>query len=144
MFLLYVRLQKSTNNHTTMKQESLVSMIATTNRMMIMTTMDITIITITMYIVSRLSSRPQLFKAMNLTLTQDNYQALDSVRIMLSFHRLKELLSTLMISTQLKEDTTPIRIMTPTTIIQMIILAKLMLEKDKKKMFTAMTTDQTV
>ena len=127
-----------------MKQETLVSMIATTNRMMIMTTMDITIITITMYIVSRLSSRPQLFKAMNLTLTQDNYQALDSVRIMLSFHRLKELLSTLMISTQLKEDTTPIRIMTPTTIIQMIILAKLMLEKDKKKMFTAMTTDQTV
>ena len=111
---------------------------------MIMTTMDITIITITMYIVSRLSSRPQLFKAMNLTLTQDNCQALDSVRIMLSCHRLKELLSTLMISTQLKEDTTPIRIMTPTTIIQMIILAKLMLEKDKKKIFTAMTTDQTV
>ena len=119
-------------------------MIAMKNRMMIMTITDITIITITMYIVSRLSSRPQLFKAMNLTLTQDNYQALDSVRIMLSFHRLKELLSTLMISTQLKEDTMPIRIMTPTTIIQMIILAKLMLEKDKKKMFTAMTTDQTV
>ena len=127
-----------------MKQESLVSMIAMTNRMMIMTTMDITIITITMYIMSLLSSRPQLFKAMNPTLTQANYQALDLVRIMLSCLRLKEILSTLMISTQLKEDTTPIRIMTPTTIIQMIILAKLMLEKDKKKMFTAMTTDQTV
>ena len=144
MFPRYCRLQKSTNNHTTMKQESLVSMIAMTNRMMIMTTMDITIITITMYIMSRLSSRPQLFRAMNPTPTQTNYQALDLVRIMLSCLRLKEILSTLMISTQLKEDTTPIRIMTPTTIIQMIILVKLMLVKDMKTRLTAMTTDQTV
>jgi hypothetical protein len=49
-----------------------------------------------------------------------------------------------MISTQLKEHTTPIRIMTPTTITRMIILVKLMLDKDMKPMFTAMTTDQTV
>ena len=81
---------------------------------------------------------------MNLTSTQDSCQALDSVRIMLSCHRLREVLSTLMISTKLKEDTTPIRIMTPTTIIQMVILVKLMLEKDMKPRFTAMTTDQTV
>ena len=138
MFLLYVRLQKATNNHTTMKQETLENMIAMTNRMMIMMTMDITIITITMFTMSQLSFRLRRFRAMIPTSIRDNCQAQDSVKIMLFYHHLREVLSTLMIIIQLKEDTTP------TTIIQMIILVKQMLEKNMKPRFTDITTDQTV
>ena len=57
---------------------------------------------------------------------------------MLFCHHLREVLSTLMIIIQLKEDRTP------TTIIQMIILVKLMLKKNMKPRFTDITTDQTV
>ena len=138
MFLLYVRLQKATNNHTTMKQETLENMIAMTNQMMIMTTMDITIITITMFTMSLLSFRLRRFKAMIPTSIRDSCQAQDSVKIMLFCHRLRGLLSTLMIIIQLKEYTTL------TTIIQMIILVKLMLKKNMKPRFTDITTDQTV